>query len=115
MPWQKDDTYSYSIGELKQIAAHYEDYGPGRGFNIIEYKADFDMALTAIGRGYWDGRIEGKKFGMFKGFGRRQQMIIADIFGISNSELWRMGFYSIGKLRYRAYTEMANHLNGGKE
>ena len=108
-----DNPYSYKAKELKFIASHYEEYAPGHGYRIVEYKVDFDMALDAIGRGHWDGKIEGKGFGYFKWFSRTQQVVIADIYGISNWELRRMGFYSVGDLRWRAYNAMVRHLNGG--
>ena len=114
--------YFYSVGTLKDIAAcysqegiefhrhkiyRYTDLDP---WSVAEYRADFDRALNGIGRGHWDGTIHEFKF--YRHFGRLQQIIIADIVGITDNELTGLGFYQIPQLRGRAYKWMANYLNG---
>ena len=121
MGWIKDE-YIYSKGILRMIAENYQTIYEALPVSwrieiynihsIVEYKADFDTALNAIGRGHWDGSTEGKEFKDFKYFGRLQQIVIADVLGITVEELARRGFYKIPQLKGTAYRWMANHLNG---
>ena len=103
-----DDTYFYSVRTLKVIAwsyrtiyeglpLYYEVHNP---FKLAEYKADFDRALSAIGRGKWTG-INGSKISNYRGFGRLQKVVIADI----------IGEYVTGNGGL-AYRWMADFLNG---
>ena len=103
-----DDVYFYSVKTLKVIAEnyktiydglplYYEVYNP---FKLAEFKADFDRALSAIGRGKWTG-IKGSKISNYRGFGRLQKVVIADI----------IGEYVTGNGGL-AYRWMANYLNG---
>jgi len=103
-----DDVYFYSVKTLKVIAEnyktiydglplYYEVYNP---FKLAEFKADFDRALSAIGRGKWTG-IKGSKISNYRGFGRLQKVVIADI----------IGEYVTGNGGL-AYRWMADFLNG---
>ena len=80
-------------------------------FIIAEFKADFDLSLSAIGKGDWRG-IVNSDFSAYRYFGRMQQVVIADIIGITDWELKQLGFYRIPRLRGLAYRWMANYLNG---
>ena len=102
------DTYFYSVKTLKIIAwsyraiydglpLYYEVHNP---FKLAEFKADFDRALSAIGRGKWTG-IKGFKISNYRGFGKLQKVVIADI----------IGEYVTGNGGL-AYRWMANYLNG---
>ena len=103
-----DDVYFYSVKTLKVIAwsyrtiyeglpLYYEVHNP---FKLAEFKADFDRALSAIGRGKWTG-INGSKISNYRGFGKLQKVVIADI----------IGEYVTGNGGL-AYRWMANYLNG---
>jgi len=103
-----DDVYFYSVKTLKIIAwsyrtiyeglpLYYEVHNP---FKLAEFKADFDRALSAIGRGKWTG-INGFKISNYRGFGKLQKVVIADI----------IGEYVTGNGGL-AYRWMANYLNG---
>jgi len=117
--WQ-DNEYIYCKGMLKRIARSYASIYEGiegitseitEPFSIVEYKADFDRALDSIGRGHWDGNVEDKTFKDFRRFGRSQQAVIADIYGIKDDELEEMGFYNINRLKGYAYYLMTVDLN----
>jgi len=112
-----NDVFFYTVGNLKGIAEHYEslytDAHTASLFLVAERKADFDRALDNIGRGKWKG-LENSNFGAYKYLGRQQQIIIADILGISNRRLEGIGFFDTRKLRSKAYTKMAAKLNGEK-
>ena len=103
-----DNVYFYSVRTLKVIAEnykaiydglplYYEVYNP---FKLAEFKADFDRALSAIGRGKWTG-INGSKISNYRGFGKLQKVVIADI----------IGEYVTGNGGL-AYRWMADFLNG---
>ena len=102
------DTYFYSMKTLKVIAENYKTIYDGlplyyevhNPFKLAEYKADFDRALSAIGRGKWTG-INGSKISNYRGFGKLQKVVIADI----------IGTYVTGNGGL-AYRWMANYLNG---
>lgn len=113
--------FYYSVGVLKYISANYsriyqegiEIYGHGiyrytdtNPWSIAEYKADFDTALTGIGKGKWEGKINGD----FRNYGRLQKIIISDIMG--DDEL--AGFYDIPRLRGYAYYLMKCFLNNNR-
>lgn len=111
-------TYTYKVGTLRAIADNYcslynqEFFHPREDlFSIAEYKADFDLSLSAVGKGHWTG-IVNSDFGAYRYFGKAQQVVIADIIGIRDNELAMLGFYQIRQLRGRAYRWMANFLNG---
>ncbi len=120
MPWINDYTYCYTPSILKSIAGSYSsiyEVGIEISFHsiynlyaIAEYKADFDMALSAIGKGSWTG-LESPNFNYYKYCGRLQRIVIADILGIGDYELEAWGFYQIPQLRGRAYSRMAENLN----
>ena len=106
------DTYFYSVKTLKIIAwsyrtiyeglpLYYEVHNP---FKLAEYKADFDRALSAIGRGKWTG-INGSKISNYRHFGRLQKVVIADI-------LDNLGYNQVPQMKGRAYRWMADFLNG---
>lgn len=82
-------------------------------FSIAEYKADFDMSLSSIGRGEWRG-LSSSSFRDYRYFGRLQRLIIADILHIEDNELRAFGFTDIPKLRGMAYYRMMRNLNDRK-
>jgi hypothetical protein len=118
-----NDVYYYSKSILKAIARHYSSlYEDGLLIanhhinylhSVAEYKADFDMALNAIGRGKWNGSLH-PNFGHYRYYGRLQQIIIADILGLLDYHLTGLGFYDIPKLRGMAYFRMTEFLNERK-
>lgn len=111
--WDERWEYRYHPRLLEKLADNYCNYFEDITFNNVSSKIDFDMALDAIGKGHWTGKLdEIVKFGQFRGFGRMQQVVIADIVGIKDWELERLGFYNIDWLRRSAYRKMADHLNG---
>ena len=80
--------------------------------SLAEYKADFDMALDAVGFGKWRG-IDVVEFKYYRHFGKYQRAVIADILEVSDKELTRLGFYDIFKLKHIAYSKMCRYLNEG--
>lgn len=118
-----ENQYYYSVGTLKDIAACYSEegiefyskhiyrYTDVDPWSVAEYRADFDRALNSIGKGIWTGNIA-NDFRVYKYYGNLQRVVIADIMGITDDELSKLGFYQIGQLRGRAYRWMANYLNG---
>lgn len=124
LPWIGDTQYKYTPGILKAIASYYWSlYSGGLVINpwkaeltndwvIAEYKADFDVALNAIGRGYWTGTKHIQKARDLRAFGRLQRAVIADICQLPDSQLVQTGCYQITQMRGRAYSWMANYLNG---
>lgn len=124
LPWIDGREYRYTASILKGIAQYYcQVYtgfapappAPDRWINnewsIAEYKADFDMALSTIGRSKWQG-LEGYLLKDYQNFGRLQQLVIADILGVEDNTLEVMGFYDIPRLRGWAYSQMSKVLNG---
>ena len=121
MPWIKDE-FIYTKGILKAIAENYSDIYSGLPLSwktevynpwlIAEYKADFDRALSALGKGHWNNN-HSSEFKNYKHFGRLQQIIIADIIGIKDDELEGLGFYNLLSLRRYAYWLMIQYLNTG--
>lgn len=110
--------YTYKVGTLRAIADHYcslynqEFFHPREDlYSIALFKADFDVSLSAIGKGHWTG-IVNSDFRAYRHFSRMQQVVVADIIGITDYELKAWGFYKISQLRSRAYREMASYLNG---
>ena len=114
MAWV-NNTYFYRIGTLKAIAFGYEclysDAHIANLYSVAEFKADFDMALDAIGRGKWRS-LTSFNFKAYRYFGKQQRIIIADILNISDRELQSSGFYEVSKLRGMAYRRMVDFLNG---
>lgn len=108
------DIYFYKKGTLKAIAEGYEclysDAPLAELFSVAEYKADFDRALSSIGRGKWEGLVS-SDFGNYRHFGKQQRVIIADILGITDYKLKGLGFYEIPQLRGQAYSRMMDSLN----
>ena len=121
MGWQ-GETYYYSVKILRVIAENYTsiydglELRPGHlitnPWALAEFRADFDVALQSIGKGKWTGNIDGRKFKDYHYYGRLQRIVIADIFGVTDSELEGLGFYSIPRLRGYAYYLMVCSLNG---
>ena len=115
-----NDVYYYSKGVLKAIAEQYSSiYEDGlllanHHINylhiVAEFKADFDMALDAIGRGKWNGSLN-PNFGHYRYYGRLQQIIIAKILGLTDYYLTGLGFYDIPQLEGTAYFRMMEFLN----
>lgn len=82
----------------------------GDPLSVMEFKADYDLALQSIGRGDWRG-LTSLDFGYYKHYGKQQQTVIADILGMSDYELQGRGFYQIDQLRGSAYSRMLTFLN----
>ena len=106
----RGDTYVYNSHILQVIANAYDDIYEGIDNNshtitnpisIAEYKADFDIALSSIGPRQWQG-ITSFYLSNYKGFGRLQRVIIADILKLN----------TIPRLRGYAYHLMCDRLNG---
>ena len=120
MGW-RNNQYYYSTRILKCIAQSYFTIYEGLSFrngnliinpfSLAEYKADFDIALNAIGKGKFGGEVGGN-FADYKHFGRLQLIIIADIMGMRDFELEKLGFYDISRLRGFAYYSLCKQLNG---
>ena len=116
-----NDVYFYSPGTLKAISASYHNlYAIGldirttlitNPLTVILFKADFDLALSAIGRGDWCG-LGDTRFLAYRRFSKAQQVVIGDILGVRDNELKMLGFYQIPQLRGKAYHWMADFLNG---
>ena len=116
----RGDEFFYSRHILKTVAENYTQLYDGLSFkeghittdpwSLAEYKADFDMALRGIGRGNWVGEII-EEFKYYRNFGRLQRIIIADILGVGDSELVRVHFWDIPRLRGYAYYLMCKSLN----
>jgi hypothetical protein len=126
--------YQYSKTVLKAIATYY---GQDTIYSVldriiacdpcsvVEYKADFDMALCAIGRGKWCGVVE-KMFCYRTGVGVRvdwkllyqygyyQQLVLSDVLGIEETELEQKKFDRVPQMKGAAYARMVNWLNTGK-
>ena len=124
MPWINNE-FIYTKRILQAIAENYTDiymsiyYSGGEIHEgivvnpLIDYKIDFDMALNSIGAGHWVGDVEKTKFENYRYFGKLQRVVIADIYGITNWELERLGFYRIPNLKSIAYGRMVRCLNDG--
>ncbi len=120
MGW-RDGEFFYSKRLLKTIADNYCTIYDGLPvflgkeitdlFSIAEYKADFDIGLKGIGRGHWTGQLMDYKY--YHNYGKLQRIIIADILGIDDDELTRLGFWGISQLKGFAYYSMTRVLNGG--
>ena len=121
MVWN-NDVYYYSVGTIRAIACWYDvvsevlmigDFQITDRFALSLYKADFDRALRAIGKGNWQG-LTTTIFRNYRYFGRLQRLVIADILGITDHELEGWGFYDVPRLRGTAYSRMAENLNEWK-
>ncbi len=137
MPWIGDE-FRYSRWLLERIAKSYEHiydrivlstytiildgYVVERERSIagelvlIEYKADFDRALEGLGHSRYPSRtpkldLTKTEFKNYYKYSRLQQIVIADILGIDDTELMDKGFYDIPRLRGYAYSLMAKGLN----
>ena len=119
MPWV-NDTYYYTRGVVSAIVEWYcllydrqliiGPYQITHLFTLVEFKADFDIALDSIGRGDWRGVVD-PNFKAYKYFGKEQQVVIAGILGIGDNELTARGFYQIPQLRGKAYSRILDALN----
>lgn len=115
----KNDVYIYSKRMLRNIALNYANLYDGLPipsgqimdeWALTEYLVDFDRALREIGRGDWDGHLV--EFKEYHSFGKLQRIVIADIMGITDEELFRLHFVNLPQLRGSAYYLMAINLNG---
>ena len=122
MPWVSDTEYVYTPKVLDAIALGYESIYSHLDLGmhtitimdrLIEYKADFDLALSSIGRGYWDGLNEAD-FMSYSDCGKLQGVVIARILGIEDYELQSYGFYQVPQARGTAYRYMCQFLNGNE-
>lgn len=123
--------WNYRSKYLRGVAENYKDYSiykflsppspnvdrnPTRlRYDKLSTKIDFDRALDVMGRGHWSGTGFGdgakdNKFKTYRSFGRLQQVVIADIIGITDGELEQVGFYDIERLRGWAYGAMSSFL-----
>lgn len=117
-----NDKFRYSKKILRTIAENYVSLYDGLSFRensllthpleIAEYKADFDNALSRIGRGQWSGQPS-NEFKEYTGYGRLQRIVIADIMGVTDTELARLKFDDIIGLKGIAYSKMCERLNRG--
>jgi len=115
-----NDTYYYTRGVVDAIVTWYfslyerqmiiGQYQITHLFTLVEFKADFDIALDSIGRGEWRG-LPSHDFNNYKYFGKQQRVVIADILGVSDGELTARGFYKIPQLRGDAYSRILDALN----
>lgn len=115
MPWVNETTFRYTPRILKGICKQYYrylTYGYSDGWEerLLE-KADFDMALTAIGSGYWDGVVEGKRFKTFKRFSKQQQSVIGKLLGMSDMQIYKFRIDDPAGNRHIAFRRMADYLN----
>ena len=128
MGWNRARTeYTYARGTLRAIARAYpgiclpyypvmvwglrkEDREVTNLWVIAEIKADFDMALSAIGREPWRG-WQGSNFDTYKNYGRFQKMVIADMCHIPDYKLSAFGFSNPKQKRGTAYRWMLDFLN----
>ncbi len=115
------ETFYYTRVILETIAEDYRRLYEGLSFrddliinpwSLAEYKADFDMALRGIGKGKWNGNLL-DEFKYYRNYSKRQRVIIAAMFGIQDTELTRLHFRDIPRLRNYAYFLMKMYLNGG--
>lgn len=93
-------------------------------FSVVEYKADFDRALNAIGRGKWDGMFPAKPrekpeeypryFKQYRNFGQLQRVVIAIMLHIGDDKLRALGIKGAWSYRASAFKAMANYLNDEK-
>ncbi len=123
--WEEDN-FIYSPGDLKRIAYNYKDYTCPQmpcpsidnckdrlARDILSLKIDFDRALNHLGRGDWRGTNPEDivtEFPFYRYYGRYQQVIIADVIGIDDSELH--DFTDLSRIKGRAYRKMCDYLNG---
>jgi len=105
MPWVNEEFY-YTVKLLKAIARWYSsiyevaligNYQVTNIFQLVEFKADFDMALKELGK---------------CNSGKQQIIVMADVLGISDYRLRNWGLYRIQELREQAYNKMVTFLNG---
>ena len=137
MPWVQD-SFKYSKWLLERIANSYghiydkivlgsytvvlDGYLVEREKSIageqvlIEYKADFDKAFASLGRQhnhqpplYFE--YKGGRLKYYSQYSRLQQVVVADIIGITDEELLDKGFYRINNLKGMAYSTMTKYLN----
>ena len=119
MPWI-NDTYYYTRSVVNAIVEWYYllydrqmiigPYQITHLFTLVEFKADFDIALDSIGRGEWRG-LKSHNFNDYRQFGRMQRVIIASILGITDYELQAFGFNDAKQLRYEAHKRILGVLN----
>ena len=120
MGWVTRDEFRYYKKVLMAIAQCYDHFYSGLdlngillsyAFSLAEYKADFDRALDNLGRGHWTGHIDDMQFKQYNKFGKLQRIVIADIYGIDDTELERLHFKDVPRFRNYAYKRMADTLN----
>ena len=88
--------------------------------NLIEYKVDFERALSKLGQSRYPTRspkldLSSCEFKNYSHYSRLQQIIIASILGIQDEELMDRGFYRIPNMKMIAYSLMAKYLNSAHE
>lgn len=116
----RDVFYRYSNKVLRCLAEQYITlYEDGLSFkegdritdtnSIAEYLADFDYGLSHLGRKF----VLLDDFKEYRSWNRFQRVVIADIFGVVDSDLiGRYHFINPQRLRELSYSMMKRFLNG---
>ncbi len=109
----KGNEFLYSVKILKAIAENYFTLYDGVSFregnlltdplSIAEYKADFDNALNALGKGHWDGEYPSR----VNHFSDLQHVILIDI------RTQSLNHHENTHIRSQAYHLMKVYLNEG--
>jgi hypothetical protein len=119
MTWNENYVYSNKI--LKAIADCYEClYEDGLevrngeclkpSFSVIDWKVDFDSALSSLGRKFV---FKNGDFKNYKFYNRFQRSVIADIFHIDDNTLFEVYHFRCSqRLREISYSKMKRFLNG---
>ena len=112
------DDFRYSSKALRCIAENYVNlYDDGLsfkdtiidGFELAEFIADFQRGVSSLGSKF----VLLSDFKDYHSFNRFQRIVYADIFNITDSELWeRYNFVNPERLRQISYSRMRKFLNG---
>ena len=121
MPWV-NDKFLYSSKLLQVIAKNYLSLYAGlprplgkeeimNCWDLAEFKADFEMALNAIGGGKWHDGITALT--ECRNFSYTQLVVVADMLGIDKLPIGAVYPGDIDKITKIAYAGMRRFLNGG--
>ena len=109
--------FRYTPAMLKAFARYYpvvyDSLSPSNWLELIIMKADFDRALSALGK-KWEG-LTSFEFNDYKQYAKLQRLVIADML-IPEETDWQLharGFHNPPRGRRLAYKRMANFLNAG--